>query len=139
MKRLNIKKAIFAFTTMLFMLGFIMLVPGCSFKYAGEYEAAAYITNGTTITEEEYESNKEYYDSEYDCAGWFGLTLKLKITGSFEQHQEGSDYVQKGKWKVKGDEIILTVKGEEYFTIKIQDKKLTLICNSSESLLLEKD
>lgn len=105
-----------------FVCAFVFLggisLAGCNNKYSGEYVVTLYTDSEINVEREKYEENPSEYD-EWDIAGWFEMTIKLKSNGKFEQHQENDDFVQKGEWEVYGDKMKLVVDGELYMEFTI--------------------
>ena len=106
-----------------FVLAICLIIPAIMFagcgknppdnqlkEYAGTYNVQRLVDTefDLDVTKEQYQTNPSNYD-EWDISGWFEMTIILNQNGSFEQHQEGSSYVQEGSWSIVGENIKITV------------------------------
>ena len=132
-----------------FMLAICLIIPAIMFvgcgknppedkkgqEYVGSYQVVSYADSEVDVTKEQYETNPSDYD-EWDISGWFEMTIKLNQNYTFEQHQEGSTYVQNGSWSVVGQKIKIMVENEVYFELAIvNDSTLTLAPYSDNTTL----
>jgi len=109
-------------------------------EYAGTYKVERLIDTefDLDVTKEQYQANPSNYD-EWDISGWFEMTIILNENGNFEQHQEGSSFIQEGSWTIAGDKLKLIVDNELYFEfIIINNSTVTLNPYSNTTLTLSK-